>query len=327
MISNTVGILGGAGCGGSFLDWSILYLSGAEESLAIQYNDDLTAIEHTKVLPIVENPLNPLRKNAHIHNKNHPVLQTLDATMLTLLESSIPLATVFCTAIAAHDEKYQNDTGATSIIYDIAKKYRNVNFIAYNYIEADYEKLFFSKFTKVRPAMLTMLDRSWSDEPWEVREKLALFFPSAIRSEFSIEHQIQNNVLLCSFDNIANNQMLSEIKKIFAWLDLEIDPLRIEHWEKMYRQWFDYSGFKFFNDIDHIMYNIMHGVDYDLSKYNMSFGHEIVLLSRILFDYNMSLKADGIEVMPLNTRDWNTLLEENTFHDLDGYRPHTKDVT
>ena len=49
-------------------------------------------------------------------------------------------------------------------------------------------------------------------------------------------------------------------------------------------------------------------------------AEEIIITSKLLFDYNLSLMADGISTMPSNTTEWHSLLEENIYHNLSEYR-------
>jgi len=72
--------------------------------------------------------------------------------------------------------------------------------------------------------------------------------------------------------------------------------------------------------MDNIVSDIVNNIAHDLSIYDMTLGKEIVLRKKLLFEYNLSLRDYGVEVMPLNTNEWYKLLEENVYHDLSKYK-------
>jgi hypothetical protein len=130
-------------------------------------------------------------------------------------------------------------------------------------------------------------------------------------------NRLQNTHVL-DFDLYINN-FENTVHDFISCIGLKVIDERIPHWRGIYKQWLNVVDINFFNDLSIIIENIVNHKSYSLKKYNMTLGKEIVLCKKLLFEHNIALKMSGIKKMPLDTKDWSSLLEENIYHDLSSY--------
>jgi hypothetical protein len=97
-----------------------------------------------------------------------------------------------------------------------------------------------------------------------------------------------------------------EIIKILNWLKLPLDQSRWDNWLHMYQQWKESNGYRFYENLDTIVDDIISGTSHELAQYNMSVIREASLIYT-LNERGISIDCNT-ELMPANTLAWHELI-------------------
>jgi len=305
-----VGILGPGGCGGTFLDWSIQYLSGQEENLVVRLDAERNNVKGTLTQNIVENPL--MDSTAHAHQKTHPNGQSLSDIIEIFSADDHQLSTFYY----VEDMKPgQTHTSHNNIV----KTYPAVKFISYNFTLAHIDLIFWLQYEKinwVEQRYNQIGSLTGNQTPGEIREIISLFYPKCVKGQTLNEQLVDSeNLYLINFDDVWA-RLDTVIFDIFDFLELTIDKTRYLHWVDMYRAWLEKNKTDFFDDLPTILDCIVTGKSLDLGHYNMTFAKEVVLASKLLYNYNLALKFGEADDLRTNTLQWHSILEENVYHNL-----------
>jgi len=306
------GILGPGGCGGTFLDWSIQFLSNQKENLVVCLDASRNEVERSLIQHVVENPL--IDSTAHAYQKTHPNSQSLSNVIDIFSASEYPLNTFY----------YVEDMkpGQTHTTYNnIVKTYPAIKFISYNFTLAHIDLIFclqYEKINGVEQRFNNQIGSQISNQtPGEIREILSLFYPRCIKGQTLSEQLVDSeNLYLINFDDVWG-RLDTVIFDIFDFLGLLIDKTRYLQWLTVYQVWIEKNKTDFFNDLPKILDYIVSGKSLDLSNYNMTFAKEVVLASKLLYNYNLALKFNGVNDLRTNTLQWHSILEENVYHNLE----------
>jgi len=320
-----VGILGCSGCGGTFLDWTVHYLRGdidhwtlqSNYSARIRNNDFITNTDrwntYARLVTIPDDPLN--KNTAHNHGKSHPTTETLPYVVDEFRQQPQDRVYTFY-----YMDSMTRDQGST-IHNDIVARFDDVKFIAYTYSTSSVDAICYLQLDKL-PQMIVRyaetLDLDFTAMPvWEQREILSISYPKIISGQTLNETmQEHSNCFLLDFDNFFVD-LPSKIQKIFEFLNFTIDRTRWNHWLSVYQKWQQSSGYQFYQDIDRIVDAIVSGQSVDLTKYSITFGKEVVIASKLLYNYNLALKSAGVADLTQNTQQWHSILEPNVYHNLE----------
>jgi hypothetical protein len=299
-----------AGAGGTFLDWSIHFLSSRNLIKDYIEQKTFTSIHKCQI------PFNPLRATAtsvtaHLHCKTHPHNIDEFTAVWDLYSSDGYEHDVFTSYTA-------NDMSDSGLYREIILKFPNIfKNIIFRYSPKHVDSIFMWQYDRMEfKDSLPFDDSKFSHS--DLREKLSLFYPQMVKEQLEssdIGIDDVTNIYEIDFDIFINS--LDEIMiDILSECGVSIIPDRYEHWLNVYREWQNSLGIEFINHIDEIIKNIIENTYHDLSTYNMSFGKEVVLCKKLLFEHNLSLRDYGVEIMPLNAKSWYSMLEKNTYHDL-----------
>jgi hypothetical protein len=304
------------GTGGTFLDWTINYLTSKD--LSRSYIDVKNSYAVHRDVEIVQNPLS--FNTAHNHKKTHGVYSDFNKVWEVYnneLQTSSGIFTAYmCDDMLDNRKKVTSGT-SNRLIKQYPKIFKNILF-SYTYKHID--TIFVWKCDRVG------FDSEFSfrfpncNNKWEEREECALYYPIMIRdlllSEDCSDH---NNTCIIDFNTYITNFDII-IDDVIKEIGLVLLDDRVDHWKNVYKQWLKSVDLLFINDISSIVADIVNGNSRNLTKYNMTFGKEIALYSNLLFEHNLSLMSYGYKKMPLNTKDWHNLLEKNIYHNLNEYR-------
>lgn len=313
-----VGILGPGGCGGTFLDWTIQYLSGQTHTWYIQTDcmTEQSRILNQACMPLVENPIQD--RTAHIHKKTHP-----DELCVESVIDCFRQHTEF--ALNSFYFVDQLRSGRTQTEYNrLITKHPDIKFITYKFAETDINTLFCFQYEK------TLFSKVWYEQTvmshnpapigqmsvWDQRELLSLHYPSMIRGQILSEIVIAGPNNFCLNFNVAVEQLDTVINDLFQYLEITICKERWGQWKKIYTDWKIKNNVQFFKDLEMIIESIISNKFVDLLKYNMTLAKEIVIASTLLYKHNLALKAHNKENLSLNTQQWAEILETNIYHDL-----------
>lgn len=312
------GILGCGGCGGTFLDWTLHFLSGNQTNwvaLPLHQKNRSTATP-LQQQTIVNNPLQ--YHTAHAHLRTHPNNISLPIVIdLFRHKSDFPMHSFYYA-----DEMTEDQTTTTH--NDIIKLYPDLQFITYQYKDSDIHAIFWLQHEKMAgwahrydSVMIGDTSAKISDcAVWDQREMLSMHYPECIRGQTVNEKIVNhsNNYILNFSDFFVD--FPSKIDEIFYFLNLKIDITRYHTWLAIYQKWQQGSGTEFYKDLDLIVHCIVNNQHMDLNKYHMTFAKEVVLASKLLFEHNLSLKSFGLDTIDADTKFWHSILETNTYHNL-----------
>lgn len=305
-----VGILGPGGCGGTFLDWSIQFLSGQKENLLVRLDPTRSSVKSTLMQQVMENPL--IDSTAHAYQKTHPNNQSLPGIIDIFSTSEYPLNTFYYV-----DDMRPDQTHTT--YNSIVETYPAIKFISYNFTVDQIDLIFCLQYEKINVAPQrynTQIGMN-AQTPGELREILSLYYPKCIQGQTLNEQLVDaENLHLVNFADVWTRLDIA-IFDIFDFLGLTVDKSRYSQWLNVYRTWVEKNKNNFFDDLPKILDCIVSGNRLDLKDYNMTFSKEVVLASKLLYNYNLALKFEGVNDLRTNTLQWHSVLEENVYHNLE----------
>ena len=312
-----VGILGSGGCGGTFLDWSLHYLSGNVENLVINLDKRMRTIITDQTIQAISN--NPLHnKTAHGHKKTHPNNGSLKEIINRFRQNSeYNLHTFYYV-----DSMLPEQTATTH--NTIVKDYTDIHFIDYTFEEADVNIIFCLQYEKIKKLIFNFTDailqktgKHVTDLPlWDQRELLSLYYPNCIRGQTLKEKKyISTNRFLLNFNDAFFN--LPELMPcIFKFINKTINESKWNSWITIYKKWLTINNYEFYRDLNTIVNNIILNNNMSLVKYDITFAKEVVIASKLLYEHNLALKSYGVLTLADNTTQWSTILEKNIYHNL-----------
>lgn len=302
----------GVGC--TFLDWSILFLSGQDQ----YYNYKLG------LLPLSDDPLK--NNNAHGHLKNHPKTLVDFNECIDALNSNtdIPMRSFYPYVCPIQHPTRELMFSTYGEYWDICNS-KNIPIIFVD-LNRDYEFLDFNR-SDAKPTDIELLhhdlntffnmdekNNAWNNSlynnAWDFREFLALGARNHLKiAEFpwllKKEHMYVN-----AYDLWFSG--ISLMVKIFDYLSLKIDASRIANWEQIYSKWQkkQLALLSVLWNVDHICQCIVENIPFDLLQFNLSIQQESIILRRLMKNYNLNIKGYGVEKFT-NTSQLHKLLEKN----------------
>lgn len=319
-----VGILGFSGEGGTFIDWSLHYLTGRTEHHQILINRNKLIIDDKLLLnrivcTLCNNPLSTIG-NAHEHRKTHPTLTTTPDVISEFEKLESGLHT-FYTSPSRQDYHFlreeDKNVGALEIIdsnYNVLNEtYKNIKFIRVILDKnsgLEYSERYITNFLRVPDSAnkLTFLVslKTMPDKRNYILDAVHKFCQGRVRNWSKKLFTEYDNQYILTFSDVFYN-LEDKIKDIICWTGQRVDSDRLEKWQLIYAEWQRVNGVDFYRDIDLIVNNIISGSAFDLSNYNLSAGREAALIYK-LKQRGIRINHTSIECMPLDTCDWHNLI-------------------
>jgi hypothetical protein len=318
-----IAIITDNGVGGTFLNWSLHYLSG---------HDRYYHAKTENFLQLVNNPLSKI--NAHVHRPNQPLsiedfdiilpklllcqtneFQSIYFHWLMPLNSALENTKIAIKNTLTHASKtvvlslpkemtlyqcsYKSRANATSSMSDNNRLITDDTSRWQDYID------YFFLDSKEKWNSLNL------HNVWDQREFLALnlrpFEYKTIANLF--EHtdnyyQINSVNLWNTFD--------TNINSLFEYLEINIDSDRYKKWISVYSEWRrihqDRMLFCWYFKI--IINNIIKGHDMDLGRFNLDIVQEAAIQHYLIYKHNLNFKTWQLEKF-INTKQLHNLLEPN----------------
>jgi hypothetical protein len=240
-----IGILGLGGDGGTFLDWSLYYLSNQKYSYCINfdYYRHRTDVRNTEIIlhkmQVVNNPIMSSLKTgrhlgtAHRHIKTHPTQDTIDICVngyKKIDDPDIKLLSFYCV---------QNDSTSwlphAQFVNKFLTRTSDVKCIVYytddqSIIDLAYRKL------KVHAHYVKEIKENNNVISKEIVERSI----SSVRNNFQGISTLttDNNIFMLNVSDMYYS-LDKKIIEIFQWMGLEIHPSRFEEWKRIYQEWQD----------------------------------------------------------------------------------------
>lgn len=318
--------------GGTFLTWSLEWLSGADDYFFAEDNE-------FKSLP--DNPLTDI--NAHKFQPNQPVNLTQLKTCYSRLEL-IPTSRkhfVYFHNLENDDRSYPPDPSldrtaieiaftkskkciflklsASALLYRVNQRGRSLN-PKFNSLQKnqtfeeqneDFIDFFYAEDKKNWYNVLQLT------EVWDQREFLALNLRPFDQITFDHTHLAgRQYFLLDSLDCYFTFE--HTISSLFDYLGVDIDQTRWHQWLSVYRQWqkLHVPRMKFAWYFQDIINAIIRGDDFDLDQFKLDLYQEAVIQHVLLYQHNLNLKNYNLKKFH-STAQLHNLLEPNIHHNLE----------
>jgi len=321
--------------GGTFLDWSIHYLSGQTRF----FNTD-----SDQWIPLSNNPV--LVTNAHGHNKNHP--PGLAATKKCFdqfdkqqgqLFSVYPVLHPFR---AAPGEKHVHPTHKSVVDGrdEIRQQHQEDYLEIINYCNAHNAKVvylaldpsmvlyFSSALRSPRPGNSSdnhSIDsvffknsiNKWKTfnllDQWDTRERRALDLRpyKHIWQKFPLKNTVfkQAHTWIDSRELWHNGR--HTLTQLMDYLELKIDKDRWQVWVSIYQSWQDIQLeiLSFVHRCDHIVDSIINNWYYDIG--DLTLDQEAIIQHCLIYKHGVNIKTWQLTKFPRNAQDIHVLLETN----------------
>jgi len=324
--------------GGTFLDWSIYWLTGATQFYNIEQGQ----------ISLVSSPL-ANSTTAHNHQKNHPIGVDQCKEAIEILKQVNGLVSIY--PCKAHSEQIltkfninENEFSSNHqfvlseqkkdyaaiwallqeenipIIYIASKNklytqiYRSLDVRITKQYEPYADKL---DYYKDHASIFFNIDVDLT-EIWNLRELIALSIRPFEEDNLDCLVNFSQQHLYINADHLFYDG-LKCIINVIDYLGLTVNQLRISAWKEVYYNWqqIQFDILKFSWDLDHICNCIVNNYSCDISKYNLDLLQEATILHILLYKYGLNIKSYRLEKFPNNTQDIHKLLEKNTIHELE----------
>lgn len=316
-----------ASVGGTFMDWSLHWLSGATQ----YYKADQGRIT------LVSDPLQAA--NAHQHQKNHPEGSQQLQRLLDISQSHRGLITCYImniepdhAALEMEIDFHPEDMHTWKQICDYQQQdlqrcvdicqQRSVPMVA---LCLDSELAMYPLFRRVHGGWLERVNpdsdqawqqaffdaKDWDQDTWDRREKMALDIrPLEHRSIWP--HQKHTHGVLevsCQRWWFDGEQ---QIRDIMSWADIAIDQSRVAHWRDIYQKWQhrQLEVMRFIWDLPHIIQSIVQGSSRPLPR--LTLIQEAVIQHFLIYQHGLNLRNWQLTHFPSDCQDLHALLEPNT---------------
>ena len=145
---------------------------------------------------------------------------------------------------------------------------------------------------------------------WDDREKLALIVKpfDTVKFDDCINRHLPH--LSYNTDDIWNN-FDSLIIEICEFLNLSVMPDRLTIWKSIYDSWRTKHDPYFSRHFDQIIDAIVQGRYMSLTRFNLTFFHEVLIQHALITRHNLNLKTWQLTKFPNNTQEIHKLLEPN----------------
>ena len=212
-----VGIMGPGGEGGTFLDWSLHYLTG-NECTKLVLVDRLKNTVHGVINSNV--PSNPITitGTAHKYKKTHPTESTIYDCIDLLKQIDTNIHTMY---IVPSEDSYNTFQTYLNFAKHFVSKHTDVRFIYMYYPNEPLEDLINRIHTKIP-------NQKESLENIKARVKINCSDRNKIITS--------PNVYSLNIEDMFYNLHV-EIHKILSWLNLSIDDNKYESWIIIYNEW------------------------------------------------------------------------------------------
>ena len=322
--------------GGTFLDWSIHYLSGQTDF----FNTDIN-----QWIKLSTDPVN--KKNAHGHEKNHP--PGLAATKQCFakfdkqqgkLFSVYPFLYPFeINSDGTHTDPTHNSVTSN---WESVRQQRQADYLeVISYCSSNNAKVI---YIALDPSMVLYFSSSrrsprsndsetahpgdnvffktsidaWENfnlvNRWDIRERRALNLRpyEHIWHNFSLKTTVFNQHPHAWVDSreLWHNGPRTLIK-LMDYLKLEIDPSRWQTWEPIYQSWqaIQLETLDFVFRCEHIVDAIVHNWYYDIG--DLTLDQEAIIQHCLIYKHGVNLKTWQLTKFPRNAQDLHALLEPN----------------
>jgi len=320
--------------GGTFLDWSVHFLTGQTQYFSSKQN---------QFIPLSQNPVNRIQNsaNAHGHLKNHPAGADKTKQFLETYNSS-ELYSLYAGPIGNSTivEKYKIDpvkenlkeitqhmANDTANLFSIMAEHGSAtvhlageSFVPLYFLNVrDFSTFIFKPGSPVSAAdqkkefesiFFSDSVNQWNSagltNSWDIRERDALNIRplDPIREYYLTDPHLRIDCREFWYNGAR------VINRVMDYLKLKILPDKFKQWEEIYYQWqkIHTDTMEFVYNCDHIVSAVVNNWDYAI---NLTSEQEVVIQHFLIYKYGLNLKTWQLEKFPNNTKQLHDLLEDN----------------
>lgn len=311
------------GSGGTFLTWTLYYLSGQTEYYSVKQQqksnlilDPVTASNahgfrpnQPNTLKQCVNQVDTLSKRPleefnvmYFHNFSDCTRQAGGSTSIAIDQTTKHFKKIVRLSIAPQNSLYQCSYNKRVLVHNpkTGQRFSNHQEQHQNFIETYFEQ------------SQQIWNQQELNEIWDQREFLALntrpFDTVSINDVHNFEF---DHFYLDSMD--LWTQFDSTVSKLFKYLELNINPSRWDHWLEVYTKWkkLHYQRIQFVTYFDAIIQYILQGKSMDLESFDLDIMQESAIQHALIYHHNLNLKTWQLTKF-LNTQQLHALLETNT---------------
>lgn len=334
MNNRIVSLVTDPGVGGTFVSWTLHYLSGHKKYFYSKKNSWKS---------VTDQPLTNI--NSHGFKPNQPSSIQEAKTILPLLSTTdtenfhVLYFHNFEKSLLTEKDELEVICQSFKTMIDASSDYivltTNKNHNLY-FSKFDRRELLTTKFTDSKKRAETNeefwddflkhffnKDMSWHysnlTDIWDRREFLALNIrPNQVIKILDKINLTNQHLLLDTFE--LYNIFDKTVFELFDYLKLSIDQNRKEHWDSVYKQWqhIHLDRIRFAWYFDQIINYTLNNHYMDLTRFNLDLIQEACIQHHLIYNYNLNLKTWQLEKF-LNTKQLHNLLEPNT-HRMHSFR-------
>lgn len=318
-----IAVLTDPACGGTFLTWSLYFLTGQTEYYSVKQQQK-TSLTLDPVTASNAHGFRPNQPNTseqfinqidtlsnrpaeefnvmYFHNFSDCNRQPGGTTSIAIDETTKHFEKRVCLGISPQNSLYQCTYNKRVLAHNpqTGKPFSNQQEQYQNFIETYFEQS----------------QNIWSEqgltEVWDQREFLALNCRPSDSVSISDVHSFDfDHYYIDSMD--LWTQFDSTVLKLFEYLELNIDPSRWDHWLEVYTKWkkIHYQRIRFAMYFDTIIHYILQGNSMDLESFDLDIMQESAIQHTLIYNHNLNLKTWQLDKF-LNTQQLHSLLETNT---------------
>lgn len=315
--------------GGTFLTWSLYWLSGQNNYFYFKNkqqvplcNDPLTNINAHNFLPNQPNTLSEVRDcydilksrksndvdYVYFHNLRNEHTTDTDINGLAIDIAFKDSIRCIVLDLPEHHFLYKIKQYGRSLTTKFNSKENNNSFDEQN---QDFLDHFYHEDVKYWRETLK------STEIWDQREFLALNLRPFDQQTIDKRHLLAREYFLLTGEDCWFC-LDKSIIDLFEFLDITIDSSRWQQWVNIFQRWnlFHYERMKFSWYFDEIIDAILNGTMIDLKRFNLDLYRESVIQHVLLYRHNLNLRTYKVTKFQ-NTLQLHHLLEPNIYHKLE----------
>lgn len=332
-----VGILTDPAIGGTFLSWSLYYLSGTNRYYRFREKKHLTLpadpVNNRNAEGFKANQLNDTNAAEMIEqwvSDLEIVNDPLHIIYFHNIETTPITTTSLCSYTLRAVEALQNKTNkilslslngshslyTCSLEARILKK-KLTDPTVFNHSDSEQFDDFFEYFFSGAKNRWVSNNNTNDLQIWDLREMYALnlrpFDQVSIRPNINYSKSVMD---IEAFDLYQHGEYV--MKEIFQYLEIPLHQDRLDSWIPIYLKWQKVHSNRivFSLQFEKIIDDILLGKDHDLLQYNLDIIQESAILHYLIYKHGLILKSWGIEKFQ-NTMQLHELLEKNIYHQVE----------
>jgi len=290
-----VAITSSLGVGGTFVDWSLHYLSGQTRYFSVADQSWIDLVDQSVT-----------HENAHLHKRNHPLgIDDVDHYINILTQTPHELHSFYML------DNYLKSTVNAPTTQLIDKCYEHQLPVVYLHVPQHLIGYAWKKRNGIT------VDNNSDVTLWDQREQLALDIRPFDTSVLIPEVATIESTVWTHCEQLWQSPEFV-LRDIMNRLSIPIVESRYQQWCSQADKWrqIQVSHTKFARELDHIVAAIVNGWPHPLDQ--LTLEQEAVIQHCLIYQHNLNIKSWELDRFPNNTKHLHQLLETNQ-HRVENY--------